>query len=140
MSDTEIDEEAEGLASLILLGLFFALLIAQSVWDAVTDLPLQVLANSVFVLGTIVSWAGIHYVLKQKSIELNPSRILISELLPAATFSFALVFYTYPAIMEFIFGSPPTYIEKGIFWDVMQVIGAIMITASTVGWVSLVSE
>ena len=134
------DEEAGGLAVVIAFLAVAVLFIGQYIWNIATDLPLRVLANSAFVLITLITWVAIHYFLKKEGVDLHPSRILVSELLPAATFSFAIVFYTYPALVQFIFGAPPPYIEKGVFWSVMQVIGAIMITASTVGWISLLSD
>lgn len=115
------------------------LFIAQQVWDIATDLPVQILANSSFLVLSLLSWGGVHYLLSERDVELHTSRILMTELLPAATFSFAMVYYTYPAIIEFIYGAPPSYVVKGTFWNVMQVIGAIMITASTISWISLVS-
>lgn len=134
------DEEEGGIFFIIILVIFIFLYVGPFIWQFVTSLPVQVLVNSIFIIVTIGAWGGIHHTLSNKGIDLHPSRILLSELLPAATFSFAIVYYTYPAIVEFVMGSPPGYVSKGVFWSVMQVIGAIMITVSTVGWISLVSE
>ena len=90
--------------------------------------------NVGFIVLTVFSWAAIHGSLMDKKIELHTSRILLSELPPAATFSYTLVYYTLPAFGDLIFG------RQGTFVQIMAVLGALMFNVSSVGWISLLGD
>ena len=98
-------------------------------------------ANIVFLLTTIITWAAISGTLEEeKNVELSPAQQLLTGLPPAFTFGFSLVYYLIPSVWKLVFGTIPNWAFRGAFWDVMQVVGAIIFTASAVSWVSLVEE
>ena len=92
------------------------------------------LPNTAFIVVTILAWAGIHGALQDKDVELYTSRVLLSELPPAATFSYTLVYYTLPAIWGLIFG------ETGSFVQIMSVLGALMFNVSAIGWITFLRD
>lgn len=96
--------------------------------------------NVAFIVLTVVAWAGIHAALKQKDVEISQARILMSEFPPAVLFAFSVIYYLLPSGWNLITGQLPAYVPKGPFWPIMQFVGAMIFTATSVTWVSLLSD
>lgn len=97
-------------------------------------------AGIIFLIFTILTFLLLHLRLSDKDIQINTSRILIAEFAPSATFSFTVVYYTYPSLVKLVTGNFPQYVSQGVFLNVLQAIGSLILAVSAVSWVSLLSE
>ena len=96
--------------------------------------------NIIFIILTILTWAGIHGNLMDKDIELSQSRILMLEFPPSVIFSFSTIYYLFPTLAKVVTGTVPGYVTIGPFFAIMQFVGAVIFTVASVSWLSLLSD
>ena len=108
-------------------------------------LPLFTLPFSVpsvfFLVLTILAWAAISGNLEEeKNMSLSTSQHFLTALPPAFLFGFSSVYYVVPATWKVVFGVLPVWANRGVFWDIMQMMGAIIFTVSSVAWIALLNK
>ncbi|MFC5973677.1 hypothetical protein ACFPYI_20295 [Halomarina salina] len=96
--------------------------------------------NLMLLVLMVLSWLAIHATLMEKDLTLSQSRIWFLELVPATIFSWSVLYLLWPVVVEISTGELPVYVNDGIFFKLVGLIGAVVVTASSVGWIGLIPD
>lgn len=97
------------------------------------------IAVSVVVTG-LITWGVMHHLFTTAPLDVLEARILVLEIVPAFSFAGMVVMFVVPAGYNLLFDQLPAYASRGLFWDFMTFVGAVVVSISMLAQTRLLPD